>query len=67
MAKLDDILSPIKITYLATEVVTRVAGESEESRAKRKQLANQLNVLIKGSETCKKFMVGTLPGTFNIV
>lgn len=65
IAKLDDILSPIKITYLPADVVTSVAGESEGSRAKRTQLTNQLNVLIQGSETCKRFMVWRLQGMYD--
>jgi hypothetical protein len=62
--KLDDILSPIKIIYLANDVVTSVAGESEESRTKRKQLNDQLSVLVQGLETCKRFMVRTLQGEY---
>ncbi|KAJ4342112.1 hypothetical protein N0V95_007048 [Ascochyta clinopodiicola] len=62
VAKLSDILSPIKVTYLAADVVTSIAGESEQSRSKRKQLTNQLDVLVQGLETCKKFVVGNLHG-----
>jgi hypothetical protein len=62
--KLDDILSPIKIIYLTKDVVTSVAGESEESRTKRKQLNDQLDVLVQGLETCKRFMVRTLQGKY---
>lgn len=65
IAKLEDIFSPVKVSCLATDVVTSIAGESEESRARRNQLTNQLNVLIRGSETCKKFMVGRSQGTCN--
>jgi hypothetical protein len=46
--------------------VTNVAGESDESRAKRRQLTNQLDVLVQGLETCKKFVVRTLHGIFLI-
>ena len=46
LAKLGDIFSPLKVTYLAADVVKSVAGESDESRAKRKQLMNQLDVLV---------------------
>jgi hypothetical protein len=46
--------------------VTSVAGESDESRAKRRQLTNQLDVLVQGLQTCRKFVVGTLQGTFPI-
>ncbi|KZM21682.1 GTPase [Ascochyta rabiei] len=67
IARLGDILSPIKVTWLAPEVVTSIAGESDESRAKRNSLSNQLNVLIQGLQTCKKFVVGTLYGTFSVI
>jgi hypothetical protein len=63
MPKLSDLLSPIKVTYLATDVVTSIAGESEQSRSKRKQLMNQLDVLSQGLETCKTFVVGNSHGT----
>jgi hypothetical protein len=64
VGKLDDILSPIKITRLAEDVITSVAGESEESRDKRKQLKDQLDVLEQGLGTCKRFMVRTLQGKY---
>jgi hypothetical protein len=67
ITRLRDILSPIKVTYLAADVVKSVAGESEESRARRKQLTNQLDVLTKGSETCRRFIVGKLQGTYHTV
>ncbi|CBX97991.1 hypothetical protein IAQ61_010094 [Plenodomus lingam] len=63
ISKLGDILSPTKIAYLTAEVVTSVAGESDEGLAKRSQLTNQLGVLVQGLETCKKFVVGTLHDT----
>jgi hypothetical protein len=63
IAKLSDILSPIKVTYLTADVVTGVAGESEQSRSKRKQLTNRLDVLVQGLETCRQFVVGNLHGT----
>src|SRR5690348_12247340 len=53
IAKLDGILSPMKVTCLAADVVTEIAGESEESRTMRKQFTNQLNVLSTGLETCR--------------
>ncbi|KAH9865889.1 hypothetical protein J1614_009476 [Plenodomus biglobosus] len=63
ISKLGGILSPTKVACLTAEVVTSVAGESDESLAKRNQLTNQLGVLVQGLETCKKFVVGTLHGT----
>lgn len=64
IAKLGEILSPMKVTYLAASIVTNVAGESDESRMKRGQLTSQLDVLVQGLQTCKKFMVGRLHGKF---
>ncbi|KAL6154942.1 hypothetical protein ACJBU6_06552 [Exserohilum turcicum] len=60
IAKLSDIVSPIRVASLASDVVTDIAGESKESRAKRSQLETQLGVLVQGLETCKRFMVETL-------
>jgi hypothetical protein len=63
IAKLSEILSPVEVTYLTADTVTSVAGESEQSRSKRKQLTNQLDVLVQGLETCRQFVVGNLHGT----
>jgi hypothetical protein len=48
-------------------VVTSIAGESYERQEKRRQLTNQLDVLTQGSETCKRFIVGTLQGTYDVL
>ena len=41
---------------MSADLVTSLAGESDESRAQREQLAKQLDVLTKGSDTCKRFI-----------
>ncbi|KAL9064530.1 MAG: hypothetical protein Q9161_008822 [Pseudevernia consocians] len=41
---------------MPAELTTRIAGESEENRAQREQLTKQLDVLMKGSDTCKRFI-----------
>jgi hypothetical protein len=41
---------------MPADLVTRIAGESEENHTKREQLNRQLDVLMKGSETCKRFI-----------
>ena len=52
---------------MATDRVNSIAGESEESRALREQLTKQLDILMKGSETCKRFIgVRTLGKTSTI-
>jgi hypothetical protein len=56
ISPLCDIFSPITVTSMPADLVTRIAGESEENRAQREQLTRQLDVLMKGSETCKRFI-----------
>ncbi|KAF7503507.1 hypothetical protein GJ744_003658 [Endocarpon pusillum] len=51
-----DIFSPITVTSMPADLVTHIAGESEVNRAQREQLTRQLDVLMKGSETCKRFI-----------
>jgi hypothetical protein len=38
------------------DLVTEVAGESEESQSLRDQLNKKLWILTKGSETCRRFV-----------
>ena len=57
VSQLYDIFSPITVITMSTDLVTAIAGESEENRAMREQLTKQLDVLTKGSETCKRFIV----------
>lgn len=56
ISSLHDIFSPITVTSMPADLVTSVAGESEENRAQREQLTKQLEVLVKGTETCKRFI-----------
>ncbi|TRX88984.1 hypothetical protein FHL15_010106 [Xylaria flabelliformis] len=62
LAVLDDILSPVKVFGMSPELVAMIAGEPREVRAKRKKLTKQLDVLQKGSETCKRFVGVRLGG-----
>ncbi|KAK3991117.1 P-loop containing nucleoside triphosphate hydrolase protein, partial [Cladorrhinum sp. PSN332] len=55
LSVLDAILSPISVYEMSPDQVSRIAGESEERRTERDQLAKQMEVLRKGLETCKKF------------
>jgi hypothetical protein len=41
---------------MPADLVTSIAGESEENRAQREQFNKQLEVLMKGTETCKRFI-----------
>ncbi|KAI0544734.1 P-loop containing nucleoside triphosphate hydrolase protein [Xylaria curta] len=55
MASLPSILSPTVVFDMSDDLVTAIAGESNESRAKRTKLANQVEVLQQGFDTCKRF------------
>ena len=61
LSAIDDIFSPVKVYQMSPELVSRIAGEPEDSRAEREQLDRQLAVLGNGLQTCKKiagFRVG---------
>ncbi|KAL7792573.1 hypothetical protein V8C37DRAFT_402299 [Trichoderma ceciliae] len=53
---LGDMLSPSKVYKIDPTLVRVVTGESEEYRALREQLKQQLEVLSKGAETCRPFV-----------
>ncbi|ETS83523.1 hypothetical protein PFICI_05399 [Pestalotiopsis fici W106-1] len=57
LAALPAILSPVKIFEMSSELIARIAGESEDTRAQRHQLMKQVVVLSKGIEVCKEFVV----------
>lgn len=56
VSQIDHIFSPTTVTSMDPDLVDSIAGESEENRAEREQLRKQLDVLRKGSETCKRFI-----------
>ncbi|KAK5653198.1 hypothetical protein OQA88_9096 [Cercophora sp. LCS_1] len=56
VSELSNILSPVSVFKMANDQVTRVAGESEDSRAKRHQLSRQIEVLRNGLDVCKNFV-----------
>ncbi len=56
ISPLSSIFSPVAVSAIPDELVTCIAGESEENRGQREQLTKQLDVLIKGSDTCKRFI-----------
>ncbi|KAK0719412.1 P-loop containing nucleoside triphosphate hydrolase protein [Lasiosphaeris hirsuta] len=56
VSTLHTILEPVCIFKMPDDQVSRIAGESEESRTQREQLTKQLGVLKKGLETCKRFV-----------
>lgn len=63
VSKLGDLFTPVGVIRMDHSLVTRIAGESEENRAIRDQLTKQLDVLGKGSDTCKRFSGVRLFGT----
>ncbi|KAI8948961.1 dynamin family protein [Xylaria longipes] len=54
MASLPSILSPTVVFDMSDDLVSAIAGESHKSRAKRTELAEKIEKLNKGSETCKR-------------
>ena len=56
MSPLHGIFSPMTVSSMPADFVTVIAGESEENRAQREQLTKQLDVFMKRSETCKRFV-----------
>ena len=56
ISPLGGIFTPVAVSAMSADLVTSMAGESEENRAEREQLTKQLDVLTKGSETCKRFI-----------
>jgi hypothetical protein len=56
ISPLKDIFTPVAITTMPDDLVTCIAGEPEEDSAERAQLTKQLDVLAKGSDTCKRFI-----------
>ena len=56
ISPLSSIFSPVGVSTMTADLVTSMAGESEESRAQREQLVKQVDVLTKGSDTCKRFI-----------
>lgn len=51
-----EVLSPRSVAGMKPELVTHIAGESEENRMEREQLRLQLDILSKGLNTCKHFI-----------
>ena len=56
LSPLGNVFSPVAVSVMPADLVTCIAGESEENRAQREQLTKQLDVLMKGSDTCKRFI-----------
>ncbi|KAI1430551.1 dynamin family protein [Xylaria sp. CBS 124048] len=62
LAVLGDILSPVKVIDMSPDLVATLVGEPRPVRARRRKLMKQLDVLKKGSETCRRFVGVRLGG-----
>jgi hypothetical protein len=65
VSQLSNMFSPTMVISMTANLVNEIAGESEENRAEREQLTKQLETLMKGSETCKRFITIKAPGKKN--
>lgn len=52
---LPGLFTPLKVFEMPSELVSRIAGESDENRALRQQLDKKLQILEKGLRTCRQF------------
>ena len=59
---LSDILSPISVFDMSSDLVALIAGESQSSRARRDELTKKVEVLEKGFNTCSRFVHLRLDG-----
>ncbi|KAI1819483.1 P-loop containing nucleoside triphosphate hydrolase protein [Xylaria intraflava] len=64
MAVLPDILSPVKALTMSPAMMAAIVGESHETQSVRLKLDKQLEVLNKGSQTCRRFIDLRLGGDF---
>lgn len=56
LSLLPTLFTPITAFEMSEDLVRQIAGESEESQSLREQLNKQLWILMKGSDTCKRFV-----------
>ncbi|KUL83663.1 hypothetical protein ZTR_11066 [Talaromyces verruculosus] len=56
VVSLPDLFSPMAVFKMTPEMVTSIAGETKEYRSLREQLSKKLDILVRGLETCKKFV-----------
>jgi hypothetical protein len=62
ISPLGDIFTPVAVSTMSADLVTSLAGESKKILSQREQLTKQLDVLTKGSDTCKHFIGVRLSG-----
>ncbi|RDH26526.1 hypothetical protein BDQ94DRAFT_177479 [Aspergillus welwitschiae] len=53
---LNSLFTPIKVYEMPSELVSRIAGESEENRALREQLNKKMQILGSGLSVCRQFV-----------
>lgn len=60
-----DILSPVSVFDMPSELIALIAGESQRSRARRDELMKKVELLEKGFTTCNRFVHLRLDGEVN--
>lgn len=56
LTALPALFTPITAFEMSEDLVSEIAGESEESQSLREQLNKKLWILTKGSDTCRRFV-----------
>lgn len=62
LSALSTLFTPIIAYDMPEDLITQIAGESEESQSLREQLSKKLWILKKGSDTCRRFVGIRGPG-----
>ncbi|ORY60239.1 dynamin family protein [Pseudomassariella vexata] len=64
ISALIDVFSPVSVYGMSPRLVARIAGESKDNATQRENLRKQLDILQKGSDTCKRFIGVRIGGMF---
>jgi hypothetical protein len=53
--KLDEVLCPTTVFRMPPELVTKIAGESDEKVQEREEVLSKLNTLEAGAQICRQY------------
>lgn len=59
--KLDEALCPTTVFRMSPELVTKIAGESEEKMHEREEILSKLSILEAGAQICKQYAMRPQP------
>ena len=65
--KLDEILCPTTVFRMPPDLVTKIAGESEEKVQEREKILSRLNTLEAGAQICRQYAMRPRPCEYTFV